>query len=297
MANLSRRTLLRSLAGAAPAAAGCSGVLGRTTEEPVQVLCAGSLQRALLDGLADAVDSPVQIEARGSAAAARLVADGVRDPDVIALADPALFESVLQTPWHARFATNELVVAADGDTERGAAVTAADRWFEPIVDGDVTVGRTDPDLDPLGYRTLFALELAADYYDRPDLPAAVREASTIYPETSLLARLDTGALGAAVTYRNMAIDHGFDARSLPAAINLGAPKRRDHYRTTSYTLPDETVVTGDLIEYAATATTATDTAIETFDALVGGEALADHGFGLPARYPSFEGNVPDSIGD
>ena len=295
MESRSRRAVLGALAGSLPALAGCSGVLGRTTAEPVRVLCAGSLQKALLDGLDSAVAAPVQVEARGSAAAARLVADGVRDPDVVALADTALFESVLDTAWYTRFATNELVISYDGATDGGRRIADADTWFEPILAGDATLGRTDPNLDPLGYRTLFALELGADHYDRPDLRQRVRDASRVYPETSLLARLDTGAVDAAMTYRNMAVDHGFDTRELPAALHLGDPAHRERYRTVSYTLSDGTTVTGDVIEYGATCRHETEGAIETFEALVGGAALADRGFGLPARYPAYEGDVPDRL--
>lgn len=283
--------MLGALAGGLSALTGCTSVATTADGKPVSLLCAGSLQKALLDSFGEGV----QVEAHGSAAAARFVADGVRDPDVVALADPVLFERILDAPWHARFATNELVVAYDADTEAGRHLEAADRWFEPFVAGDLALGRTDPDLDPLGYRTLFALELAADHYDRPDLPDSVLADSTIYPETSLLARLDTGALDAAMTYRNMAVDRGFATLALPPAINLGVPARREQYTTVSYTLSDGTTVTGDLIEYAATVRHRTDAAVAIFETLVGGAPLADHGFGLPARYPAFEGNVPDSI--
>jgi molybdate/tungstate transport system substrate-binding protein len=139
------------------------------------------------------------------------------------------------------------------------------------------------------------LELGATYYDQPDLLRRVRDASQIYPETSLLARLDTGAVDAAVTYRNMATDRGFDTVSLPPKLNLGDPAHRDQYATVTYTLSDGTRVTGDLIEYGATVRHRSDAAIETFEALVRGDILTDHGFGLPARYPAYEGDVPDRL--
>jgi molybdate/tungstate transport system substrate-binding protein len=292
---LSRRGALAAIAGGLPAVTGCSGVLGRQGPSAVSVLCAGSLQHALLSDLDDAVGVPVEVEARGSAAAARLVADGVRDPGVVALADPVLFESVLDSPWYARIATNELAVAYDGTTDGGRRIQTADRWFDPVLAGDVTLGRTDPDLDPLGYRTLFALGLAADHYDRPALREEVLAESRIYPETSLLARLDTGAVGAAVVYRTMATDHGYDAVDLPAAIDLSDPDRAETYRTERYTLPDGTQVRGDAIEYAATVRHRGEGALSVFDALAGGDVLPEHGFRTPDRFPVFEGDVPDGV--
>lgn len=292
-ANLSRRATLSALAGSLTALAGCSTVLG-SSGSAVRVLCAGSLQNALL-ALDSAVDPAVQVEAHGSAAAARMVADGQRHPDVVALADATLFESVLSVPWYAHVATNELTLAYDASTDAGRRIERAERWVDPIADGSVSLGRTDPALDPLGYRTLFALELAETYYDRPGLAASVRESSRIYPETSLLARLDSGAVGAAVVYRNMAQDHGFDTVDLPAAIDLSDPERADSYRTTEYTLPDGTTVTGGPIDYAATARNTDDDTLAVFETIIDGALLADYGFRVTDRYPSFEGDVPDKI--
>lgn len=291
---VSRRALLGTLAGGVSALSGCSSVLGRGQSTPVSVLCAGSLQRTL-SGLDARVSERVELEAKGSAAAARLVADGLRDPDLLVLADTVLFDSILGVLWYARVATSELTVAYDRTTDAGRRLEDADRWFDPLLAGEVRLGRTDPDVDPLGYRTLFALELAAAYYDRPDLATTVRERSDIYPETSLLTRMGTGAVDAAIVYRPMALDHGFDTIDLPTAIDLSDPATADRYATASYTLPDGTVVTGGPIEYGATVRNRTDGAMAAFDVLTDGELLADHGFRTPDRYPTYEGDVPDSL--
>lgn len=290
----SRRAALAALAGTVGTLSGCAGVLG-SGQRAVRVLCAGSFQNALLD-LDSAVDARVQVEAHGSAAAARLVAEGAREPDVVALADSSLFESVLSPTWYAHVASNELALAYDAGTEAGRRIERADRWVDPIADGPVTLGRTDPDLDPLGYRTLFALDLTAKQYDRPGLPSAVRDASRVYPETSLLSRLETGAVGAAVVYRTMALDRGLDTVDLPAAIDLSDPALAERYRTTSYTLPDGTTVRGGPIDYAATARTTDDDALAVFETITDGGLLADHGFRAGDRYPTFEGDVPDALG-
>jgi len=294
MEGVSRRTVLASLAGGASLVSGCGQVLGRQSADAVRMLGAGSLQRAL-STLADAVPVRVRVEARGSAAAAQLVAEGTRDPDVLALADGVLFESVLEPDWYAAMATNELTLAYDGTTDVGRRFEDADRWFDPVLSGAVSLGRTDPDLDPLGYRTLFALDLAGDHYGRPDLPGAARAASDVYPETSLLARLETGAVDAAFVYRNMATDRGYDTVDLPPAIDLSDPARADRYGTVSCRLPDGTRVSGGVIEYVATVRKRRPASMRVFEALIAGDALADHGFRRPDRYPTFEGDVPDGL--
>ena len=123
----SRRAVLAGLGSAAALASGCVSPLGAVGSggsagrETVSVLAAGSLQHALSEGFGD-VDHDVQVETRGSVAVARLVATGKRDPDVVALADVDLFDSILDAPWYATVATNALVVAYDENSDGGSRV-------------------------------------------------------------------------------------------------------------------------------------------------------------------------------
>jgi molybdate/tungstate transport system substrate-binding protein len=302
-----RRGVLASLAGGAAALAGCGGggagrsggdtgdAAGGSRDDPVSVLGAGSLQRLLETGLRTAVDVPVRTEAHGSVAAARLVADGRRDPDVVALADPALFGSVLAADWHARFATNEVALAYVEGTPAAARLRAADRWFEPLVAGDVSLGRTDPALDPLGYRTLFVCRLAERYYDRPGLADAVLAPEQTRPETGLLAALEAGEVGAAFAYRSMAVDRGLATVDLPAEIDLGDPAMADRYRRVSYDVPDGPTVRGAPVTYAATLRTVTPGSRAVLDALASPALLAEFGFASRDDYPRYVGAVPEAV--
>lgn len=286
--------MLGAIAGTV-AGSGCVGPLtgSRVPDESVTVLAAGSLQQTVTESVRDAVDARVEVEAHGSVTVARLVAAGTRDPDVVALADAALFGSVLVADWYAEFATNALVVAWNPDTVGGRRVARAERWFDPVLAGEATLGRTDPDQDPLGYRTLFALALAEDYYDEPNLRARLLAPDQVYPETSLLSRLETGAVDAAIVYRNMAVERGYDYRDLPAAIDLSDPQRDDDYGEVSYTLPDGHTVSGDHVSYAVQARSDTPAVESVFDALVDRETLDAHGFGVPQSFPRFVGTAPE----
>jgi molybdate/tungstate transport system substrate-binding protein len=290
----SRRAFLGSVAGLGAASAGC---LGAAEEEPVDVLVAGSLAYAVGRGLEEAVEVPVRVQAHGSAAAARMVAGGVSNPDIVALADPVLFESVLQPEWYVTFATNALTVVYNPETDGGRLVREAgpDRWWEPMQRGDVRLGRTDPDRDPLGYRTLFGLELTGRYYpEAPALRETLPEPEQIYPETQLLAQFETGSIDAAVAYRSMAVERGYDRFDLPPAIDLSDPAHASTYAETSYRLPDGTEVSGAPITYAATVRrTAPPQAVRTvFETITEGTLLAEHGFARPPAFPEGEGNVP-----
>ena len=295
-----RRPVLSALAGALTGATGCSGVIAGTDgrSATVSILAAGSLNNALEHGLRPAVDATVEIEARGSAEVARLVAEGQKAPDVTSVADVALFGSPLHPDWFAEFATNSIVVAYNPDTPGGQrlAEAGADRWYRPLLGGEVALGRTDPDLDPLGYRALFVLDLATAYYGTDvDLREAIPRRDQIYPETQLVSQFETGAIDAAIAYRNMAVERGYEYVDLPAEIDLSDPSYADTYATTAYELPGGTVVRGGPVSYGSTIRHLSPAVVDVFDAHVTGRYLHEFGFVVPDDYPRFTGNAPDEV--
>ena len=296
-----RRRFLRSTGtGALAGVAGCLGSVGGTggRSTTVAILAAGSLQHALSAGLEPAVDVPVTIETHGSATVARLIAGGQRDPDVVALADVALFEAPLSPAWYAEFASNALVIAANPDTAGGKRLLDAgpERWYEPLLDGRVSLGRTDPDQDPLGYRTRFMLALASRYYGVSNLEDRILHREQIYPETSLLSQFETGAIDAAVAYRNMAVERDYEYVALPDEINLSNPSyTAGWYETTAYTLPSGDEIRGGPISYAATIRHLNDASMSVFDVLTTGDYLDDYGFLLGEQFPTTSGDVPSRV--
>ena len=296
-----RRSFLAGVAATAGVPSGCVA-RGRSDAgaTPVSLLAAGSLHDALESGLRPALDVPLRVEARGSAAAARMVAEGQKSPDVVSLSDVALFDSPLRPEWYAEFATNAVVVAYNPDTAGGRRLRDAgsDGWFRPMLDGAVRVGRTDPDVDPLGYRTLFALELATDHYDADrDLREAIPARGQVYPETQLVSQFETGSIDAAFAYRNMAVERGYEFVDLPAAVDLSEPARADEYASATYALPGGKTVRGGAIRYGSTVRPgrARDAVVETFEAQCTGDYLTEFGFEVPDDYPRYTGDVPDAV--
>ncbi|MFP4590932.1 MAG: extracellular solute-binding protein [Halobacteriales archaeon] len=298
-----RRVLGRAAVVGLVGLAGCIGLAapwdrGEGTGDAVDVLAAGSLLHTFEESLAEETAPHLRIEAHGSATVARLVAEGLRDPDIVTVADPALFEGPLEPPWYVIFAGNELVLAYNRDTPGGRRVERADRWFDPLLADDVALGRTDADLDPLGYRTVFALQLAERHHGRPGLAEAILAPEQRYPETALLSRLETGAIDTAVCYRNMAVERDHPFRELPPAVDLGDPDLADGwYDRVSYTLPDGTTVVGDAIRFAATLRTDDPVAREAFATLVAGSYREAAGLTVEPPYPEAVGDVPETVRD
>lgn len=292
-----RRSVLAGTASVAATVSGCLGVTGGS--RPVSVLAAGSLQNAFTNSLAEATTERLSVEAYGSRHAAQLVEEGQRDPDILALADTTLFEDPLSTPWYATFAGNAVVLAYNPDMAAGQRVPESDRWFEPLLDSSFRLGRTDPDLDPLGYRTLLALELAREYYGVSSLRERVLGNGQVYPETQLLAQFETGSIDGAFVYRNMAVEREYPFVELPDEVDLSAPSQSDHYAAATVTRPDGTSVSGAPIAYGATLRRDRDTAQSVFETLVASTAnyLTRHGFIDRDAYPTYHGNVPERIDD
>jgi molybdate/tungstate transport system substrate-binding protein len=287
--------------------AGCAGEAdpGGSTDRSVgesttvTILAAGSLHHALETGLKPAVDVPVEIEAHGSATVARMIAEGQRDPDIVTVADTALFDEPLSPPWYSTFTSNAVVVAYNRGTEGGRRIEEAgeDAWYEPMLDGAIRLGRTDPDLDPLGYRTRFALELASRYYDdASDLRDRILRREQIFPETALLSRFESGSIDAAFAYRNMAVERGYDYIDLPDRIDLSNPDyAEDWYATVSYTLPNGQEIHGSVIGYGSTIRRMSDEAVAVFAEHTTGDYLAESGFLVGDRFPGYDGDVPSRV--
>ncbi|WP_458187567.1 extracellular solute-binding protein [Haladaptatus sp. NG-WS-4] len=261
---MNRRRFLR-YAGGSLAVGGVAATVSFAGNDGTSVLVAGSLQRLASD-VGDA-----SVEAHGSVAARRLVVSGARDPDAVAFADPTLVAGL--APQATLFATNALVLVYDPESPHARALQRD--WRGALRRDRIVVGRTDPDRDPLGYRTVMALELAGER----DLLDTMR----IVPETGLLRSLEGGAFDAAFAYRNMAVEHDLPFVDLPDELDFSNPALADRYGSVSVELPERTV-RGAPIRYAATAMT--DDGGSWVESLVSGRKRLRHaGFSVPREYP------------
>jgi molybdate/tungstate transport system substrate-binding protein len=201
----------------------------------------------------------VQQENGASLELARRITDLHRVPDVIALADQEVFPQLLvprATSWYVRFARNRMVLAY-ADRSKGAAQLTAANWHRVLLRPDVRVGRSDPRLAPVGYRTLLLYRLAESYYRQPGLAARLeaRTPPTLFRANAseLVALLQAGELDYILDYESLARANRLRFVRLPPEIDLGDPARSREYARASVRVArrtDTTTYVGSPIVYA-----------------------------------------------
>jgi molybdate/tungstate transport system substrate-binding protein len=236
-----------------------------SAQSRLAVFNAGSLGRPLREALngyaATAPGTVVAQENAGSLESARKLTELGKIPDLIALADEAVFPALLwpkQVAWYASFARNEMVLAYT-DRSLGAGEITAANWTSILLRPEVRTGRSDPALDPNGYRMLMVLQLEERRSGSKGLAARLLAAMPeryIRPkEADLVALLQTGELDYAWSYRSVAQASGLRYLDLPPEIDLGDPSRADLYATASVRVPsgsgrDSVTIRGAPILYA-----------------------------------------------
>ncbi|HQR16836.1 MAG TPA: extracellular solute-binding protein [Gemmatimonadales bacterium] len=204
-------------------------------------------------------------ESSGSLEAARKITELGKTPDVLGVADYAIIPKLLipaHADWYATFATNALVLAYRNESQGGLEI-ADYNWYRILLRPGIRTGRSDPTLDPSGYRTLMVWQLAQDYYRQPQLATQLQAASPLKymrpKEADLTALLQLGELDYIWTYRSIAQANGFRWLDLPREVNLSDPAMAATYAQARVTLPgatqakgDTVVFTGEPIVYALT---------------------------------------------
>ena len=233
-------------------------------EGPLVVYTAGSLarpMRAALDSFAAANGVRYELESAGSLETARKLTELGKIPDLIALADEDVFPKVLipsHATWYVRFAENRIILAYT-DRSRFAAEIDSTNWWQVLRRPRLEIGRSNPDLDPSGYRTLMVFQLAERVYAQPGLAAALERSAdrrNIRPkEIDLVALLESGDLDYAWFYESMARASGVRHIQLPATIDLSSVEHRDLYaqatvRVVGSAAADTVVMRGAPIRYA-----------------------------------------------
>ncbi len=222
----------------------CDRPAGQAGQDTVVVFIAASLTNAIrpqLDSFAAARGVTLLTESGGSMEHVRKLTELHRIPDLLLLADDDVFPRHLApnyTTWWADFAKNRMVVAYT-DRSKDAARMSDSTWYRVLTTRGIEVGRADPNLAPVGYRTLTLFALAALKYRQPDLAQRLVEnapARNVRANAAeLAALLEAGELDYIYEYESVARAQNFryivmppDITGRPVTYALAIPTKAPH---------------------------------------------------------------------
>ena len=204
----------------------------------------------------------INLEAAGSVECARKITDLNRKCDLFFSSDYKVIKQLLETghaDFFIPFASNRMVLAYSSKSKFASTIDSLN-WPTILLRPDIFYGRSDPNTDPCGYRTVLVLQLAEKYYNRKGLADSLlaKDNRFIRPkEVDLLALLEASAIDYLFIYESVVKQHGLSYITLPDSVNLGNPSLANHYSTAKINIrginPGDSVsITGEPIVYAFT---------------------------------------------
>ena len=101
--------------------------------------------------------------------------------------------------WYSTFMASPLELAYNPSGTFGKELRRGVPWYTVLTKSGIRVGRTDPKLDPKGVLTVEAVNNAARRLHKPALAKALGSFE-VFPETSLVGRMQSGQLDAGFFY-------------------------------------------------------------------------------------------------
>lgn len=231
-----RRDVLKAVGAAGIAGlAGCSsGEDGGTSDlaDSMTIFHAGSLAPPFNSAepqFEDEYDIDVNREAKGSVASTQKITQQGRSADVLGVSDFRLIRNRVLPDygdWYAIFTTNSMSIQYREDSP-GADDISKDNWWEVLTRDDVTIGHSDPAVDPGGYRAVMTQQLGAEEFDGERLYDEatyqnLRENSTVPTgtETNLEGQLKSGELDYVFYYQSISSTADLPYIDLQSEVDL-----------------------------------------------------------------------------
>jgi len=204
----------------------------------------------------------VNREAKGSVASTKKITQQGRKADILGVSDFRLIrDGVLPDygNWYTVFTTNAMSIQYREDS-KGASDIGTDNWWEVLSRDGVTIGHSDPAVDPGGYRAVMAQQLGATGFDGSRLYGdstyqKLRENSTVPTgtETNLEGQLESGKLDYAIYYQSISSTSELPWINLQPEVDLSkaTSKYADHYARAKVET-DSGTFTGAPIAYGLT---------------------------------------------
>ena len=181
-----------------------------TASGPVNVLSAGSLQPLMQKAITSAFHTSTGYTlsnfSAGSSALASDIKGRIKQGDVFISASPTV-NTTLEgaangdwVSWYATFATSELVLGYDPHS-KFANDLKTKPWWQVVTEPGFRLGLTPPASDPKGVLAVKALDTTATAKSLPALHAIGAATGNQFPETSLVAEVESGQLDAGFFYQ------------------------------------------------------------------------------------------------
>lgn len=188
--------------------AGTSGGSG-----PVNVLYAGSMVGLMKDSIGPAFQKATGHTFTGFTAGDKDVASqikaGVHAGDIFMSAAPAVNDTLVGPAndnlisWYATYANSPLVIGYK-PSSKFAADLKSKPWYTVITEPGFHLGFSDPKTDPKGEKSVLAMNHAAAVHNLPALKKLTTDTSSMFPEETLVGRVQSGQLDAAYFYASEA---------------------------------------------------------------------------------------------
>ncbi|MGH3245888.1 MAG: extracellular solute-binding protein [Trebonia sp.] len=198
-----------SAAAASAAAASASASSAPTGSGAVNVLYAGSLVNLITKQVGPAFQTAsgysVTGEGAGSTALATDIKGKVYKGDVFISASPTATKTLIGSAngdwvsWYVSFASSNVVLGYNPKSKFASEIKS-EPWYKAITTPGLKLGFTDPATDPKGKLVAEALTDTAKSKSLPALTTIKNDKGDVFPEETLVARLQSGQLDAAFFY-------------------------------------------------------------------------------------------------
>jgi molybdate/tungstate transport system substrate-binding protein len=216
---------------ASAAASSAAASSSPTGSGAVNVLYAGSLVNLMTKQIGPAFQTAsgysVTGESGGSTALVTDIKGKVYRGDVFISASPKVTATLMGTAngswvsWYASFASSNVVLGYNPKS-RFASVIKSEPWYQAITAPGLKLGFTDPATDPKGKLVAQALAGTAKSRNMPALTAIENDKGDVFPEETLVARLQSGQLDAGFFYTAEAVPAGIPTVPLAGEPGLTA---------------------------------------------------------------------------
>ena len=202
-----------------------------TRSGPVDVLYAGSLVTVMQKDIGPAFHTATGYTVSGFSAGSKDLAAEIKGKtqvgDVFVSASQGVNKSLEGSAngnwesWYETFGASPVVLGYNPRSKFAKALRTKP-WYQVLAEPGILVGRTDPTTDPKGTLAVKALDEAADQYNEPQLRTLASESSDVYPEETLVGRLQAGQLDAGFFYLSEAVPAEIPHVALKGIATLAA---------------------------------------------------------------------------